>query len=197
VFPARRRGRRSGRFCGGATSLNPWRATSPLQSMYRPTPQILERLEGNGTAREAPIPGTEPRNGANISSPEATYRLVSLVIGQGLSVSEALRQLAAGADGGEPETIGRTQADRILREERERTAARADVSQVAARILALLSAELGTIERATGPKDLDRVHRIAQTLGTVERLRPETGKAEEASLLSLREEDPTTPDPSV
>ena len=134
-------------------------------------------------------PATEPRNGTKNLPPEVTYRLVSLVIGQGLSVSEALRQLAAGADGGTPETVGRTQADRILRDERERTAARADVPQVAARILALLSAELGTIERATGPKDLDRVHRIAQTLGTVERLRPETGKADETGLLALQEDE--------
>jgi hypothetical protein len=157
--------------------------------MYRIARGNLERLEPERRVEVAANPATEPRNGTKNISPETTSRLVDLAIGQGLSVSEALRQMAAGTDGGEPETVGRTQADRILRDERQRTAARADVSQVAARILALLSAELGTIERATGPKDLDRVHRIAQTLGTVERLRPETGKAEEASLLSLKEDE--------
>jgi hypothetical protein len=168
--------------------------------MYRIARGNLERLEAERRRRVAANPATEPRNGTKNISAEASFRLVDLVIGRGLSVSEALRQVAAGTDGGEPETIGRTQADRVLRDERDRIHARAEIPAVAARILSLLSSELAVIERDTGPKDLERVHRIAQTLGTVERLRPKTGDHQETGLLSLKEQDPSpssTPDQDV
>jgi hypothetical protein len=114
-------------------------------------------------------------------------------MGENLTVSEALRQVQAGAEPG----MSRTRADRILRDERQRVADRATVPEAAARILRLLSLELAALERDTGPRDLDRLHKLAQTLTSIERLRPETGKAEEASLLSLKEEADPAPDPSV
>jgi hypothetical protein len=135
------------------------------------------------------IPGTEPRNTAKILSEETTNRLVSLVLGQQLGVSEALRRMASGSDGGPPEQVGRTAADRILRDERRRIAEGASVGDAAARILRLLSLELSALEREPGPRDLDRLHKLAQTLSSVERLRPKTGETREHGLLSLQEED--------
>lgn len=141
-------------------------------------------------------PATEPRNGTKSSSDLAANRLVSLVLGQGLGVSEALRQLAAGTDGGPPETIGRTAADRILRDERRRVADRATVSEAAARVLSLVSRELAALEAQTGPKDLDRLHKVGQILATVDRLRPKQTDEKEAGLLQLAEEDETEAQPS-
>lgn len=129
-------------------------------------------------------PATEPRNGTENISDAGAETLIRHVFGDNLSVSEALRRVHAGA---EP-TMSRTRAERILRDERRRVADRATVPEAAARILSLVSRELAALERETGPRDLDRLHKLAQTLGTVERLRPETGKTEEKGLLSLGEE---------
>jgi predicted secreted protein len=155
--------------------------------MYRIGRGNLERLEEKRRRGVPQTPATEPRNGAKNLSGGGAETLIRLVFGENLSVSEALRQVQAGA---EP-SMGRTRADRILRDERQRIADRATVPEAAARILRLLSLELAALERDTGPRDLDRLHKLAQTLGTVERLRPETGQTEETGLLSLNDQDQT------
>jgi hypothetical protein len=132
-----------------------------------------------------------PRKGSDVPkklSEEVASRLVTLVIGQDLKVSEARAQMASGSDGGEPISLSRSAADRILRDARGRIGASADVETVAGRVLALLSLELERIEAQTGPRDLDRLHRIGQTLATVDRLKPKGKATEETGLLSLREE---------
>jgi hypothetical protein len=120
---------------------------------------------------------------------ETADRLVALVLGHGESIESARRTMAAGSDGHPPVTVSRNAADRVIRDAREALQSSADVPAVAARILRLLSLELAALEREPGPKDLDRLHRVAQTLGTIERLRPkDAGRAEETGLLSLRQE---------
>jgi hypothetical protein len=115
-------------------------------------------------------------------------RLTTLVIGQGQSIDAARRLMAAGTDG-PAVTVSRNGADRAIRTARQAIESGADIPAVAARILRLLSLELSALERDTGPRDLDRLHKLAQTLSSVERLRPKTGETREHGLLSLQEED--------
>jgi hypothetical protein len=152
--------------------------------MYRVARGILERLEEIRPDPHRGNPGTEPRN--------RTENIFRRWRGNAHPARDGrephgLRSPPAGASrsraGHEP-----NRADRILRDERQRVADRATVPEAAARILAL-SLELAALERETGPRDLDRLHKLAQTLTSIERLRPETGKAEEASLLSLKEDE--------
>ena len=132
---------------------------------------------------------------AEISSEDTTNRLVSLVIGQNIGVSESLRRLAAGTDGGEPTRISRTQADRILRDARRDTHDRADTRTVAARMLRLVSSELAVVEAEQGPKDLERLAKLAGILGTIERLRPKADPQGEVGLLSLRDQGTNSTEP--
>jgi hypothetical protein len=136
-----------------------------------------------------PVP--EPRNGTKIFSPDVAGRLVQMVIGQGRTVSDAHRQIRSGGDGGAPTQISRTAVDRILRDARKRVTDTADVPAAAARVLRLASQELSALEAKQGPKDLDRLHKVAQILGTVERLRPRSKTEEATGLLSLQEQADT------
>jgi hypothetical protein len=120
---------------------------------------------------------------------DVAHRLVSLVIGQDLRVSEARSRMASGSDGGAQISLSRSAADRILRDARGRMGETPDVETVAGRVLVLLSLELERIEAQTGPRDLERLHRIGQTLATVDRLKPKAPQnAERPSLLELAEE---------
>jgi hypothetical protein len=122
-------------------------------------------------------------------SEEVAYRLVSLVIGQDLKASEARQRMASGADGGEPVSLSRSATDRILRDARGRIGPTPDVETVAGRVLRLLSLELERLEAQNGPKDLERLHRIGQTLATVDRLKPKSPQGTETpSLLELQEQ---------
>ena len=118
---------------------------------------------------------------------ETEDRLIALVIGAGLTIDAARRTMATGSDGSEPVKVSRNGADRVIRDARLRTGADDDPATVAARLLRLLSLELAAIEAQTGPKDLDRLQKLASTLGTIERLRPKP-RTEPESLLSLQDE---------
>jgi hypothetical protein len=115
-------------------------------------------------------------------------RLTALVLGQDLTVAAAIRELAAGTDGGAPVTVSRNGADRVVRDARAAVSSGADIPTAAARVLKLASRELAALEAEPGPKDLDRLHKIAQILGTIERLRPKRDETQEAGLLSLQEQ---------
>lgn len=120
---------------------------------------------------------------------ETEDRLTRLVIGAGLTIDAARRALATGSDGAEPVTVSRNGADRIIRDARRRASDLQTVSDAAARVLSLVSRELQALEGATGPRDLDRLHKVAQILGTVERLRPKQNETKETGLMALAEED--------
>lgn len=107
-----------------------------------------------------------------------------MVLGEAQTISSALAQIQAGADGIPAETITRWRADRVIRYARNQADDHADVPQAAARVLKLASRELAALESSEGPKDLDRLHKLAQILGTVQRLQPSSNK-QERTLLDL------------
>lgn len=128
-------------------------------------------------------PSAEPSE--NISEGGAET-LIRLVLDAGLTIAQAHRTVVA-------EQGWRGSYKQAARRVAHARAARADAEQagdVAGRILRLLSSELAAIERKQGPKDLERVQRIAQTLGQIERLSPKGKKKEEPSLLSLMPSPP-------
>lgn len=137
------------------------------------------------------IDAVEPRIDSEISSPETTNRLVSLVLGDGLKVSEAHRVVRDGKDGGVPVRLTYGQAATIVRRAKVEARAGDRSGDVAGRILRLLSVELAALEAQTGPKDLDRLQRIAQTLATVDRLSPQRKRKrqDQTPLLDLIQSD--------
>lgn len=117
-------------------------------------------------------------------------RLTVLVLGSELPVAAAIRALADGSDGGPPVQVSRNGADRVIRDARAAADARADVPTIAARMLGIVSRELASLEASDGPKDLDRLAKLASTLATLERLQPKAAPQSEVGLLSLREQSP-------
>jgi hypothetical protein len=114
------------------------------------------------------------------------------VLGEGQNTADALRQISAGIDGIPAETISRWRADRVIRTARLRAQDTADIPDAAARVLKLASRELAALESSEGPRDLDRLHKLAQILGTIQRLQPSSGK-QERTLLDLSSTDQTEP----
>jgi hypothetical protein len=79
---------------------------------------------------------------------------------------------------------GYSSAQRAVARGRAERASAADVGSVAARMLALVSAELSTLERSKGPKDLERLAKLAQTLSQIDRLSPRRGARKAAPALA-------------
>lgn len=134
----------------------------------------------------AAIPEPEPDTGAENISEGGALQLVSLVLDEHLSIREAWRlALEAGTFSG-----GYSTAQRVVAAARAERAGREDTSSIAGRMLALLSAELSALEHSKGPKDLDRLERLARTLGQIERLSPKAKKKKgDPAILGLLQGD--------
>lgn len=128
------------------------------------------------------IHAVEPNN----SSGDGAEFLVIGVLERGLSIREAWRQAtAAGVFSGSYDA-----AQKLVREARAREAEGETAQTVAGRMLAVLSAELSALERSKAPKDLERLERLARTLGTIARLSPQKRKSEaQTGLASLIQEE--------
>jgi hypothetical protein len=169
VFPVRRRGRRSGRILreslwGSIPGGQPHRCKQCIGG----SPRTLRGSPEIGPVRTLRSGSTEGLRGA-----EETSRRDGLPAGKSCdrAGSEGVRSPPAHGIGSrwrgarEPQPIGRR---RILRDARGRIGPTPDVETVAGRVLRLLSLELERLEAQNGPKDLERLHKIGQTLATVD-----------------------------
>jgi hypothetical protein len=91
-------------------------------------------------------------------------RLAADVLDRGLSVRQAWRQLPQGS-------VSYSRAAAIVRQAREERK-RSTVPMLAARILRILAAEVGAIERRRDRPDVERLGRIARTLADLQKLSP-------------------------
>lgn len=77
-------------------------------------------------------------------------------------------------------------AQTIVRRARAEQAAGESAETIAARMLALCSAELSRLERSKGPKDLERLERLSRTVAQIQRISPKgREKKKEPALLDL------------
>lgn len=117
----------------------------------------------------------------------AEDRIRDLALSTDLPAAEIHRRIRAGSDGGQPLKVSYRSTALSVRLARATSpdVRRADPASMAARILALLNADLTRLEAASGPADLDRLDRIARTLRTVEPIRAAPENKKIASLRSL------------
>lgn len=114
--------------------------------------------------------------------------LVRLVLADGMTVPEARRETARR---GMPVPAENT-ARGWVRAARREAAGSDDVRTIAGRMLRLVSAELADLERQKGGTDLDRLQRLATTLGAVSRLSPQQKRrASSEPILSLLQDGET------
>lgn len=135
--------------------------------------------------------------GDEVVAPTVAQRLAADVLDRGLTVRQAWRQLPQGS-------IGYKQATALVRRARA-DRAQATVPMLAARILRILAAEVGAIERRRDRADVERLGRIARTLADLQKLSPTPqaksdepllGLLDSASLRAEEEGQPEASDPS-